>query len=144
MIIEFPEPRFRIRKEEGKSFIFDEIRKTWLVLTEEEWVRQNFVQYLTRVMHYPTALMALEKEIMLNGLKKRFDVLVYNREHQPWMMIECKSPEIQLNETALLQALRYHMSIPVDFIILTNGKTTAGWKKQEGTMQWLEKLPSWE
>lgn len=121
--------------------IFDSIRKSWLVLTEEEWVRQNFVHYLISVLQYPPSLIALEKEILLNGLKKRFDVLVYDAQHQPWMLVECKEPQTRLDETTLQQVLRYHMSVPVEYIVLTNGNTTLGWKKEEGRLSMLESLP---
>src|SRR5688572_4340412 len=117
----YPEPRFRMKQEGDRQYIFDAIRKVWLLLTEEEWVRQNFVAYLIQEKGYPSTLLALEKELLLNGLKKRFDVLVYNADHQPWMMIECKAPEVALNEDVLQQALRYNMTIPVTYIVITNG-----------------------
>ena len=141
--VNYPAPSFKIKQENGQHFVFDAIRKTWLVLTEEEWVRQNFIQYLVAELHYPVTLIAVEKELELNGLKKRFDVLVYDRNHQPWMLIECKAPLQVLNDAALQQVLRYHMSIPVPFLIITNGKTTYGWEKVEGELKSLDKLPEW-
>src|SRR6478735_275420 len=115
IVIHFPQPKFRIKERDGKRYIFDSIRKTWLLLTEEEWVRQNFVAYLVKTLHYPGTLIALEKEIVLNGLKKRFDVLVYNKNHLPWMLVECKAPEVKLSEDVLQQALRYNITVPVQF-----------------------------
>src|SRR5688500_5642280 len=106
--VEFPEPGFRLKTEDGKHYIFDAIRKIWLLLTDEEWVRQNFIAYLISTLRYPSSLIAVEKEISLNGLKKRFDILVYNNEHQPWMMIECKSHDVLLTRSVLDQALRYN------------------------------------
>src|SRR5205814_9595968 len=94
----FPEPVFRFKKENEVEFVFDNIRKQWLVLNEEEWVRQNFVQYLIQNLNYPAAFIAIEKEIMLGELKKRFDILVYDRNHKPWMIIECKATAINLND----------------------------------------------
>jgi hypothetical protein len=105
LTISYPRPDFRIRHEEGKEFIFDGLRKKWLLLTPEEWVRQNFIQYLVQVMNYPSGLIAIEKEVMLGELKKRFDLLVYNNEHQPWMLIECKSLEVILAEESLQRVL---------------------------------------
>ena len=96
--VNYPPPAFQIKKENEQPYVFDTIRKTWLLLTEEEWVRQNFIQYLVAELNYPSSLIAIEKEIELNGMKKRFDVLVYNREHQPWMLIECKAPQIELHD----------------------------------------------
>jgi predicted type IV restriction endonuclease len=140
--VPYPEPQFRMRKEGEKPYIFDPVRKVWLLLTEEEWVRQNFVAYLVKEKGYPPTLIALEKELLLNDLKKRFDVLVYNQEHQPWMMIECKAPGVTLSEAVLQQALRYNMSIPVEYIIITNGNHTMGWKKQRGGLEMIRELPS--
>src|SRR5579884_1757202 len=117
--VRFPEPNFRIKKEEGKPYIFDTIRKTWLLLTEEEWVRQNFVNYLIHSLNYPSSVIALEKEIMLNDLKKRFDILIYDKQHKPWMLIECKEPKVNLSEDVLQQVLRYNISVPVEFIVIT-------------------------
>jgi hypothetical protein len=141
--VQFPQPQFRIKKEGEKHFIFDTIRKTWLLLTEEEWVRQNFANYLISVLNYPSTVIALEKEIGLNELKKRFDILVYNKEHQPWMMVECKAPEVMLNEEVLQQVLRYNISVPVEFIVITNGNATVGWKKEGGELKLLNELPQW-
>ena len=143
MRVQFPEPDFNIKKEGEKRYVFDRIRKTWLLLTDEEWVRQNFVAYMIKVLHYPSALMALEKELLLNGLKKRFDILVYDRGHQPWMMIECKAPEIKLSEDVLQQVLRYNITLPVSYLIITNGEATVGWKKEGSGLTMLEQMPSW-
>lgn len=140
--VQYPEPQFRMKNENGKQYIFDSIRKCWLLLTEEEWVRQNFVNYLVTELHYPSSMIALEKEISLNDLKKRFDILVYDREHKPWMLIECKEPNVSLNEDVLQQVLRYNISVPVEYIVITNGNTTVGWKK-ERELNLLEKMPEW-
>jgi hypothetical protein len=131
-----------MKKENDKQYIFDAIRKSWLLLTEEEWVRQNFVSYLTSTLHYPSTVIALEKEFSLNDLKKRFDILVYDGQHQPWMLVECKEPKVALNEDVLQQVLRYNISVPVKYIVITNGNTTVGWKK-EGELQLIPELPPW-
>jgi hypothetical protein len=141
--VQYPEPKFRTKKENGKHYIFDAIRKTWLLLTEEEWVRQNFVGYLIEELRYPSAMIALEKEIALNDLKKRFDVLVYNSDHKPWMLVECKEPAIDLTEDVLQQVLRYNISVPVEYVVITNGMNTMGWKK-ENQLKPLTEMPSWE
>jgi hypothetical protein len=141
--MQYPEPEFRMKKENGKQYIFDSIRKGWLLLTEEEWVRQNFVNYLTTQLNYPTSMIALEKEILLNDLKKRFDILIYDREHKPWMLIECKEPKVNLSEEVLQQVLRYNISVPVEYIVITNGNTTVGWKR-ENELKLLNEMPEWE
>jgi hypothetical protein len=140
--VQYPEPQFRMKKENDKQYIFDAIRKSWLLLTEEEWVRQNFVSYLTSTLYYPSTVIALEKEFSLNDLKKRFDILVYDSHHQPWMLVECKEPKIALNEDVLQQVLRYNISVPVKYIVITNGNTTVGWRK-ERELQMIPALPPW-
>ena len=142
--IQFPEPNFRLKKEKEKDFIFDPLRKKWLLLTPEEWVRQNFVQYLVQVKNYPGDLIAQEKVLQLGELKKRFDILVYDKQHRPWMMIECKAPEIRLDEWVLQQVLRYHISIPVGFLVITNGETSYGWEKKGMNLMLLSQMPEWK
>jgi len=144
LVIDYPKPEFRIKKEGKKEFIFDSLRKKWLLLTPEEWVRQNFIQYLIRVKDYPSSLIALEKEIQLGELRKRFDILVYNATHQPWMMIECKGPDIKLNDAVLQQILRYNISVPVSLIIITNGKLTYGWQKMRIDLELINEIPDWK
>jgi hypothetical protein len=143
LTITYPEPSFRVKKQGDKDFIFDVIRKKWLLLTPEEWVRQNFIQYLLQVKKYPATLVALEKMIVLGELKKRFDILVYDRQHRPWMMIECKSPSVALDDTVLHQLLRYHISVPAGLLVITNGEYSYAWEKREGQLHGLEGLPDW-
>jgi hypothetical protein len=142
--ISYPEPVFRMKKENGVEFIFDSIRRQWIVLNEEEWVRQNFIQYLIQTLHYPAAFIAIEKEIMLGELKKRFDALVYDRNHKPWMLIECKGKHVTLEDPALLQVLRYNISVPVSFLIITNGNYTYGWEKVGIDLKIIVKMPLWK
>ena len=140
--VQFHEPKFRMKNENGKQYIFDAIRKIWVLLTEEEWVRQNFVNYLTTQLNYPSAVIAIEKEIFLNDLKKRFDILVYDKEHKPWMLVECKEPKVNLSDDVLQQVLRYNISVPVEYIVITNGNATVGWKK-ESELRLLGEMPEW-
>ncbi len=142
MRVTFPPPDFNIKKEGEKRFIFDRIRKAWLQLTEEEWVRQNFVAYLVKTLNYSVSLIALEKEITLNELTKRFDVLVYDKAHQPWMLVECKAPQVALSEDVLQQVLRYNVSVPVKYIVITNGAATIGWEKTGEGLTLLVDMPA--
>lgn len=139
--IDYPAHSFRIKKENSLEFIFDECRKSWLRLTPEEWVRQNFLQYLVQVKKYPSSLIAIEKEILLGELKKRFDILVYDQQHQPWMMIECKEMNIAIDEKVLQQILRYNMAVPVRYMIITNGTYCVGYEKLANRLELLESLP---
>lgn len=141
--VTYPSTQFKIKNRGEQPSLFCLIRKQWMLLTEEEWVRQNFVAYLVSVLKYPSALIALEKEMKLNGLKKRFDIMVYDHHHKPWMMIECKAPGVSLTEETLQQVLRYNISIPVPFIIITNGSYTIGWKKESSGLEEIFELPSW-
>ena len=140
--VQYPEPNFKMKTENGKQYIFDSIRKVWLLLTEEDWVRQNFVNYLITQLKYPSAVIAIEKEISLNDLKKRFDILVYDKQHKPWMLIECKEPKVNLSEDVLQQVLRYNISVPAEYIVITNGNTTVGWKKEK-ELKLLNEFPQW-
>ena len=142
--VNYPEPAFRIREKNGKSFIFDLIRKQWIFLTEEEWVRQNFISYMIQVLKYPAAMIAIEKEIYLGELKKRFDILVYNSNHEPWLLAECKAPEVKLDKLVLEQVLRYGISVPAKFLLITNGNTTFGWSKTGKNLEMIDRLPAWE
>ena len=141
MIINYPAPDFRIKKEGEKEFIFDLLRKKWIALTPEEWVRQNFVQYLLQVKNYPSTLIAIEKEIRLGELRKRFDILIYDTHHQPWMMIECKAGIIKLDEKVLEQILRYNISVPVNYLIVTNGSESIGWFRDAGKLDLIAAIP---
>jgi len=141
--ISFPKPSFRLKQENDVKFIFDGIRRQWLVLNEEEWVRQNFIQYLIQTLGYPAAFIALEKEIRLGELTKRFDILVYNQNHRPWMMIECKTSTIALDNATLQQVLRYNISVPVSFLIITNGNYTYGWEKIGIDLKLIKQMPLW-
>ena len=142
--VNYPEPVFRIKEENGKEMIFDFIRKQWLLLNEEEWVRQNFIQFLTQELKYPLELIAVEKEIQLGELKKRFDILVYDPDHKPWMLVECKGGEISLDEEVLYQVLRYNISMPANFLVITNGQFTYAWEKINGELKEILQMPVWK
>jgi hypothetical protein len=142
--VKFPEPSFRFKKENGVEYIFDGLRKSWLVLNEEEWVRQNFVQYLVSTLGYPGSFIALEKEIAVGELTKRFDILVYDNRHQPWLMVECKARTILLDNSVVNQLLRYHSSIQVPFLVITNGHYTFAWEKRDLRFELINTMPAWQ
>jgi hypothetical protein len=141
LFINYPEPAFRMKLEGEKEMLFDPLRKKWVLLTPEEWVRQNFVQYLLQVKNYPATLIAMEKKIKLGELTKRFDILVYDHEHRPWMMIECKAREIRLDPKVLDQVLRYNISVPVSYLVVTNGNDSYGWERANGDLNLIGELP---
>lgn len=129
--IEYPKHQFKIRKENNSELIFDNYRKRWVVLTPEEWVRQNILRYITEIKNYPSKLIAVEKEINLGELKKRCDVVVYGRDSLPWMIIECKEMNAAINSKVLDQILRYHITLPAKFLIITNGSYCYGFEKRD-------------
>jgi hypothetical protein len=122
--IEFPAPDFKIVKENDKTLILDRFRKRYVVLTPEEWVRQNFLNYLVKILGYPASLIGVEKEIYLGELKKRCDIIVYNRSMLPWMIVECKEMDVPLSQATLEQIVRYHMVLPTSYLVITNGTKT--------------------
>lgn len=142
--IEFPAPDFRIIREGNKELIFDPYRKRYVTLTPEEWVRQNFLNYLVRSLGYPGTLIGIEKEIYLGELKKRYDIVVYSRDMQPWMIVECKEMSVPLSTLTLEQIIRYHMVLPAAYLVITNGVHTYCCIYGAGTKQWnmLEQLPA--
>ena len=141
--IEYPASDFKTRKEKDIEYIFDPLRKRWMVLTPEEWVRQNFLQYLIFLKKYPSSLIAIEKEIYLGELKKRCDIVVYNRETLPWMIIECKGMNEPLNAKVLDQVLRYHITLPAIYLVITNGSYCFGFEKREGQFYEIDGLPEY-
>lgn len=142
--IDYPAHDFRLSKDGSTDIIFDEWRKRWVKLTPEEWVRQQFLQFLVKVQGYPASLVAVEREIMVGELRKRFDILVFNKAHQPWMMIECKSESVPLTEAVFSQVLRYSIAVPAKYLLITNGRYCAGWVKNDNRLQVIDHFPLWE
>jgi hypothetical protein len=127
--ITYPETNPLIKTKANREFIFCIIRKRWILLTPEEWVRQNFLKYLIELLHYPASLIAVEKQLLLGDVKKRFDIVVYNKESKPFMIIECKEMNVPLTENVLQQALRYNTNIQAGYLIITNGSHCFGFEK---------------
>ena len=140
--IDYPPYQPKIKKENETTFIFDGIRKRWLILTPEEWVRQNILQYLIQVKKYPAVLFAIEKEIPLGDLKKRFDIVVYDKNSKPWMLIECKEMNVVLDEHVLDQVLRYNITLQVPYLVITNGIYCFAYLNENGQLTGLSTLPS--
>ena len=141
--IDYPPYQPKIKTQETKEYIFDEVRKQWVLLTPEEWVRQNFLQYLMLVKNYPASLIAVEKEIQLGELKKRFDILLYDKNTRPLMMVECKEMNVAIDEKVMQQALRYNISLQVQYIIMTNGQHCFAFATAGGKLSELTEIPSY-
>ncbi len=138
--ITYPNYNFRIKKENNSEFIFDEVRRRWVTLTPEEWIRQNFLQYLMQVKHYPKSLCAVEKIIKLGELRKRCDIIVYKND-LPWMIVECKEMNVELTLPVMEQILRYNMAVPVKFLVITNGVISIAYQLSENGLTEVSDLP---
>jgi hypothetical protein len=145
IFINYPPHQYKIR-EAGlkKGEIWDDTRRQWVSLTPEEWVRQNFVQFMVQICQYPASYIAMEKKIQLGDVKKRFDILVYNGAVKPWLMVECKAKDVQINKKVLNQVLNYNMAVPVPYLIITNGDTTHGYFRNGLELKELTELPAYE
>lgn len=119
--LNLPEFDYKLKKAEGKVWIFDVIRKKYLILTPEEWVRQHFINYLTIDLKYPKSLLKIEGGLSYNQLQKRTDILVFDREGNPWMVVECKSPTSKLSASTLQQASVYNSTLKAKYLTITNG-----------------------
>ena len=119
--LKYPSFNVRVEKRKGKAHIFDFVRKKWLVLSPEEWVRQHVLHYLIHEIGISESKIAIERELQLNDLKKRFDIVVYNQELKPLLVIECKAPYIELNQSTIEQVQRYNLSLNAELIMITNG-----------------------
>ncbi len=119
--LNLPEYKFRIKIHNNKQLIFDTIRKKFVALTPEEYVRQHFIRFLIEQRSYPESKIAIEKEININGLKKRCDAVIYNTTFTPIMIIEFKAPTIKLGQDTFDQAATYNSKLNVGYLIISNG-----------------------
>ena len=119
--LNFPTYSFRFKNSENKVSIFDEIRKKFIILTPEEWVRQHVVQFLLEEKKYPKSLINVEKVLKVNGLRKRYDVVVFNSDGSIFILIECKAPEIKISQATFDHIARYNMTMNSEFLMVTNG-----------------------
>ena len=144
-ILNLPKYSFRIKNKENKLYIFDKIRKKDLVLTEEEWVRQNFVSYLHIEKKYPLSLIAIEKQCKVNNTIKRTDILVFDKTGSPDIIVECKAPHVKINQDTFDQIARYNMKLNANFLILTNGLQHYYCQMDHNEMQYhfLKEIPNY-
>lgn len=119
--LNFPTFNFRFKNSENKVAIFDEVRKKFVILTPEEWVRQHVVHYLIVEKKHPKALINVEKQIIQNGITKRYDVVAFKPDGGIYLLIECKAPEIKLNQTTFDQLARYNLILNANYLMVTNG-----------------------
>jgi len=119
--LNLPSAGFEVEEVDGKLSIFDPLRKKFLVLTPEEWVRQHIIFYLVNYKGYPRSLFALERGLKYNSMQKRFDVLVMDRQGNPFLLVECKAPEIKLTQKTIEQVSVYNKIIGAPCLAISNG-----------------------
>ena len=119
--LNFPVYDFRFKNSENKVHIFDVIRKKFVVLQPEEWVRQHVVQYLLTDKKYPKSLVNIEKQLTINKITKRYDVVVFKSDGSIFLLVECKAPSIQINQKVFDQIARYNMQLDASYLMVTNG-----------------------
>jgi hypothetical protein len=140
--LNLPEFNIKVRKQDGKVWIFDVIRKKYIVLTPEEWVRQHFIHYLINEFNYPKSLFRIEGSLTYNKLQKRSDILIHTRTGKPWMLIECKAPNIKLTQKAFNQVSVYNMTIGAKYVAVTNGMIQYCFEpKEKGEVNHLALFP---
>ena len=118
--LNFPNYTFRFKNSENKVAIFDEIRKKFILLTPEEWVRQHVVHYLLNEKKYPKSYINVEKVLKINGLTKRYDVVVFNPDGSIFLLVECKAPQVAITQNTFDQIARYNMTLNANYMMVTN------------------------
>jgi len=119
--LSFPTYDFRFRNDNGRTTVFDEIRRKFVVMTPEEWVRQHVVQFLMTDRGFPKSLINVEKMLRVNGLTRRYDVVVFNPDGSIRVLVECKAPEVAITQSVFDQIARYNLTMDAEFLMVTNG-----------------------
>ncbi len=140
--VTYAESDLKIKNENQKAWVFDGIRKKWVIITPEEWVRQNLLHFLVGTKKYPASLIAVEKEIVLSGLQKRCDIVIY-KDAAPWMIVECKEINTPLSEHVLRQVIHYNMAIPCKYLVISNGSTHYIFHCEQGDLKEISDFPDY-
>ncbi len=119
--LHFPSYSFRFKSSENKISIFDVIRKKFVILTPEEWVRQHVVQFLMSEKNFPKSHINVEKVLLLNNTRKRYDLVIFNPDGSIHLIVECKAPHININQETFDQIARYNLSLKATYLMVTNG-----------------------
>ena len=141
--LNLPQYDIKVRVEAGTRKIFDPVRKKYLTLQPEEWVRQNFIQYLALDRGYPLSLISVERTLEIHGQRKRCDIVAFNTTAQPTMIVECKAPSVSVKQETFDQAARYNISLKVPYLVVTNGMQHFCCKihHDKGTYEYLKEIP---
>lgn len=145
-VLNLPQYQFKIKQSDFKTQIFDSVRKKYVALTPEEWVRQNFLQYMIQEKKYPASLIAVEAGLEYNQRKKRTDILVYNNSGKPYLMVECKAPDVKVTEKVFDQIARYNLVFQVNYLVVTNGLEhyCCELDYEHNTFKYLQEIPLFE
>jgi type I site-specific restriction endonuclease len=144
-VLNFPAVDFRFQKnEKGNLQLFDIIRKKFVEATPEEWVRQHIIHYLINHKEVPASMISVEKQLLLNNTKRRTDLVVFNSTLKPILIIECKAPEVEINQLTVNQALRYNLELNVASVFLSNGLNHVFLKLGQNTSEILKEIPKYK
>jgi hypothetical protein len=144
--LHFPTYTFRFKNSENKIAIFDEIRKKFILLTPEEWVRQHIIQFLLQEKNYPKSHINVEKIIKINSLNKRYDIVVYEPNGELFLLIECKAPDVKISQQTFDQIARYNLVLNAKYLMVSNGLNHYFCQMDFENEKYifLEELPSFE
>ncbi|MGY5850289.1 type I restriction enzyme HsdR N-terminal domain-containing protein [Salegentibacter sp. F14] len=144
--LNFPQYRFRFKNNQNKIAVFDELRKKFVVLTPEEWVRQHCIRFLIENKNYPKSLINAEKQLKLGKLVKRYDLIVYNSDGSIFLIVECKAPGVKITQDTFDQIARYNLSLQAEYLMLSNGLEHyyCQMDYEQETYIFLKELPQWK
>ena len=142
--LNFPDFKLRLRKEKNQTQVFDVIRKKYVLLTPEEWVRQHVIHFLLEEKQFPAGLIEVEKQITLFNTNKRVDILVRDKTLKPLLLVECKAADVELTQTEINQVARYQITLQATYCMLTNGLKHVVMKLENDTVVFLAELPAHE
>ena len=144
--LNLPEYEFKIKEQDGQQQIFDSFRKKYVVLTPEEWVRQNFLMYLIAEKNFPQSLISVEAGLKIYKRSKRTDIVVYDKTGSPLVIVECKAPTVKINQEVFDQIVRYNITLKVKFLIVTNGLEHFCCKLdyENNSYNFLEEIPDYQ
>lgn len=142
--IKYPQQKPLVKIENRKEIIFCSVRKRWLLITPEEWVRQNLILFLVQEMKYPSTMISVEKKIRVGEMEKRYDLVIYSRAIKPFMVIECKEMKVPLSQATLTQVLNYNAHLQAEYLVITNGSYCAAYTNSENSFREINKFPEYE
>ncbi len=142
-LLNFPVVKLKLRDAKGQTQVFDSIRKSYVVLTPEEWVRQHAIHFIKEEKQFPAGLIEVEKQITLFNTIKRVDILVRDNTLKPLLLIECKAAEVELTQTEINQLARYQITLQAPYCMLTNGMKHVVMKLEGDTVTFLSELPAY-